>query len=403
MPHDLTTGLPELAPLPYHEQVVRYLRTEEPDVWRWACSAQAREEHAADVRATLLKETYRLDAQAHPELNARCAAAVAALGIDVPVTLYQGGDGAMNASLFHVPGEAHVVLYGPVLERLKGAELQALLGHELAHHLLWSRDGGVHHAADRVLSATASDPRADASHLQTARLLSLHTELFADRGGAVACGDLNAAVAVLVKVQTGLSDVSAPSYLRQADEVCGPGAPVSHASTHPEGFVRARALRLWCERDPAADAWISQVLHGPLSLDTLDITGQQRLTHLTERVVTQLLRPRCLRSDGLLAHARQFFPAFTPSDTDDGPLAAEVSTVPGVHDYLGAVLLDFAAADRTLDDVPLAAAFDLAQRLGLGDPFERAVLKDLRVPKRRVTRLRQEAAGLLATAEAAHV
>jgi hypothetical protein len=64
--------------------------------------------------------------------------------------------------------------------------------------------------------------------------------------------------------------------------------------------------------------------------------------------------------------------------------------------------MDFAAADRALDDVPLAAAFDLAQRLGLADPFERAVLKDLKVPKRRVTRLRQDAAGLLAQAEAAH-
>lgn len=403
MDHDLPIGLPALSPLPYHAQVVRYLRTEEPDVWRWACSAQAREAHAAEVRAALLKETYRLDPDAHPGLHARCAEAAAALGIDVPITLYQGGDGRMNASLFHVPGEAHVVLYGPVLERLKGAELQALLGHELAHHLLWTCDGGVHHAADRILAATAADPRADAAHRQTARLLSLHTELFADRGGALACGDLAAAVGVLVKVQTGLSEVSAASYLRQADEVCGAEQPVSDGVSHPEAFVRARALRLWCERVPDAEAWIAGALQGPLSLDTLDLVAQQRLTDLTERVVAQFLRPRCLRSDGLLAHARQFFPAFTPVDADDTPLAAEVATAPGVHDYVGAVLMDFAAADRTLDDVPLAAAFDLAIRLGLADAFERAVLKDLRVPRRRVGRLRADAAAVLAQAEAAHV
>lgn len=402
MADDLPTGMPELAPLPYHDQVVRYLRTEEPDVWRWACSAQAQEQHAAEVRAALLKETYRLDAEAHPELHARCQAAAAALGIQVPVTLYQGGDGRMNASLFHLPGEAHVVLYGPVLERLQGAELQALLGHELAHHLLWTRDGGIHHAADRVLSATADDPRADDSHRQTARLLSLHTELFADRGGAVASGDLAAAVAVLVKVQTGLSEVSAASYLKQADEVCGPAALVSDAATHPEAFVRARALRLWCERDPAAEGWIDQVLRGALALDTLDLVGQQRLTSLTERVVAQFLRPRCLRSEGLLAHARQFFPGFTPSEADDAPLQLEVAAAPGVHAYVTALLMDFAAADTTLDDVPLAAAFDLAQRLGVADAFEQAVLKDLRLPKRRVTKLRKDASALLATAEAHH-
>jgi len=402
MSDETSSGLPELMPLPYHDQVVRYLRTEEPDVWRWACSAQAREEHAAEVRASLLKETYRLDAEAHQELHALCAAAAAALGLDVPVTLYQAGDGRMNAALYYLPGEAHVVLQGPVLERLKGPELQALLGHELAHHLLWSRDGGIYHAADRILTATVNDPRAGDSHRQTARRYALYTELFADRGGAVACGDLSAAVAALVKVQTGLSGVSAASYLRQADEVCGPGATVSGAITHPEEFVRARALRLWCERDPEADAWTAGVLQGPLAMATLDLVGQQRLTHLTQRVVGQLLKPRCLRSEGLLAHARQFFPDFAPADTDDAPLATDLATAPGVHAYVSAVLMDFSVADRGLDDVPLAAAFDLAQRLGVAETFERDVSKDLRVPKRRLAKLRQDAARVLAEAEAAH-
>lgn len=402
MADDHPPGLPRLSPLPYHDDVVRCLQAEEPDVWRWACSAQARDEHAEAVRGELLKETYRLDAGAHPELHERCAAAAARLALRVPVTLYQAGDGAMNASLYFLPGEAHVVFTGPVLERLKGAELEALLGHELSHHLLWELDGGLYHAADRILTAALGDPRASASHLQTARLFRLYTEAFADRGGAVACGALAPAVTTLVKMQTGLAEASAPSYLKQADEICAPGGVTSAGQSHPEVFVRARALRLWCEADPDADVWLATALQGPLSLDTLDVLGQQRLSALTQRVLTQLLRHRCLRSDGLLAHARRFFPDFRPADTNDAALEAEVAAASGTHDYLAALLMDFCVADRELDDVPIAAALELARRLGMADPFERLALKELSLPKRQFNSIKQNASTLLEHAERQH-
>ena len=403
MADDLPPGLPRLSPLPYHDAIVRCLRTEEPDVWRWACSAQAREEHASAVRGELLKETYRLDADAHPDLHQRCAVAAERLDLRVPVTLYQAGDGAMNASLYYLPGEAHIVFAGPVLERLKGAELEAVLGHELAHHVLWELDGGAYHAADRVLTAALGDPRAGASHVQTARLFRLYTEAFADRGGAIACGGLGPAVTALVKTQTGLAEVSAASYLKQADEICAPGSVTTEARSHPEVFVRARALRLWCEADPGADAWLTTTLEGPpLALDSLDLLGQQRLTELTQRVLAQLLHPRFLHSEGLLAHARRFFPGFKPDTTNDTSVDAGVSAATGAHDYIAALLMDFAVADRELDDVPLAAALEMASRLGVADAFERLALKDLRLPKRQFNKIRQEAAALLERAEKQH-
>lgn len=55
----------------------------------------------------------------------------------------------MNATLFFLPGEVHVVLQGPVLERLQGIELLALFGHELAHYRLWSEHGGDYIVTDR--------------------------------------------------------------------------------------------------------------------------------------------------------------------------------------------------------------------------------------------------------------
>ena len=402
MVDDTQIGLPRLGPLPYHDAVVRHLRAEEPDVWRWACSAEAREEHAAAVRAGLLKETYRLDSDAHADLHRHCKTAAERLGVSAPVTLYQAGDGAMNASLHYLPGEAHVVFNGPILERLKGAELEAVLGHELSHHLLWELDNGAYHAADRVLSLAIGDPRASASHVQTARLFRLYTEAFADRGGAVACGGLAPAVTALVKVQTGLTEVSAASYLKQADEICAPNKRGSDAVSHPEVFVRARGLRLWCEADADAEPWLTSMLEGPLSLDTLDLLGQRQLTVWTQRMLAQLLQPGFMRSEGLMAHARRFFPDFKPDATRDKSVPMHVSAAPGTHDYLSAVLMDFAVADRELDDVPLAAALETARWLGVAEAFERRVLKDLRLPKRQFNKIKAEAAALLERAEIQH-
>jgi hypothetical protein len=392
---------PSLAPLPYHREVVDYLRTEEPDVWRWACSAQAREEHAAAVRGDLLRQTYRLDADAHPELHACCEAAARRLGLNLPVTLYQAGEGTMNAGLFYMPGEAHVVFFGAILERLKGPQLEALIGHELAHHLFWTLEGGIYHAADRILSACAHDPRAEPAHVRTARLYGLFTEVLADRGSAIACGALDPAIASLVKVQTGLVEVSAASYLRQAREVLESGAK-AEGQTHPEVFQRARALEMWCGADAGTEQWITDALRGAVSADSPDVLGQQALTSLTRAVLGEILRPRCLRSDLMLAHARRFFGDYAPADTPDETLAGRIAGLRGAQDYVAALLMDFATVDRELDDVPLAAAFENARRFGVEQSFETLSAKHLELPKRRVTKIKRDAASILEQAERRH-
>ena len=274
--------LAALCAMPYHDEVVALLRQQEPEAWAWASSAAARSDRAQEVRTFLLQHTYRLDADAHPQLHACCAAAAARLGVIAPITIYQGSEQHANAALLYLPGEAHIVFNGSLLERLVGAELEAVCGHELAHHLLYERDDGAWFTASRLLGMAQDDPRSDASLRETARLFALYTEAFADRGGAVACGALEPAVAALVKSQTGLATVSAASYLRQADEICAALAARSDAVSHPEVFVRARALRLWCEAHAAgdavaaaeADAWLRTVLEGPLAIDALDQIGR---------------------------------------------------------------------------------------------------------------------------------
>lgn len=406
--HPAAAEVPTLQPLAYHQDVVRFLRQHEPDVWRWAGSATAQDEHAEAVRSDLLRQTYRLDEGAHPELHRAAHAAAGRLGLDVPIALYQATDGPMNAALFFLPGEAHIVFSGPMLERLQGAELEAVLGHELSHYLLWSAEGGIYHAADRILGATAADPRASAAHVQTARLYGLFTEAYADRGAVVACGALEPAVTALVKVQTGLANVSAGSYLKQADEIVGKAGKADKADhgaaggSHPEVFVRARALRLWREGDAQAEAWLSDTLRGPLRLGDADLIGQQALARLTQRVLQRMLRPAWMRSEATLAHARRFFPDFEITAAADDTLAADIGAAPACHDYVAALLLDLATADRDMEELPLAAALELGRAWGISAALEARVPRDLKLTKRQFNKLAQDAARLVQQAQAPH-
>jgi hypothetical protein len=181
----------------------------------------------------LLKSTYRLDAEGYPGLYQSLNEAKARLQLDIPVTLYQAQNSPqLNAVLFYVPGQGHIVFSGPLFTLLNAEELTSVIGHELAHF----------HIADRLIHAVASDPRASTSHEQTARPLStLYRGIRRPRSLRVT-SDANPVVAGLVILQTGLSQVSAASYLKQAEEIFANGNVGTEGVSHPEAFIRTRAL-----------------------------------------------------------------------------------------------------------------------------------------------------------------
>jgi hypothetical protein len=388
--------LDRLQPLPYQVRVVAFLKEREPELWRWGSSAEAENEYVRQVRTSLLKGTYRLGADGHAELIERCTAVAARLGITVPITLYQSiGGTEMNAGLYYLPGEAHVVFTGAVLNTLQGPEIDAVLAHELAHHRLWEHQGRDFLVADRLLSAAASDARAATSHVQTARRFRLYTEIYADRGALVGSGQLDVAVAALVKMATGLPQVSATSYLRQADEILADGGS-SEGYDHPEMFIRARALRLWSEDDVSVDAWLARTIEGELALDELDLLSQMRLAELTRRFVGHLLRPEWMRTPPVLAHARSFFPEFSAAAiAPDAELTRDLAfTDIATLDYFCFLLLDFARVDRDLETQPLAHGYCIAEELGMLERFTKLVATELQFNKRELTKLKKEAAAL---------
>jgi hypothetical protein len=381
-----------LEPLAYQHDVIAYLQSEERHAWEWSASGAVTQE-VEQIRDAMLRDTYRLGEAGHPQIFEACRTAMTRLGIEAPFTLYQANDGSMNASLINVPDEIHLVFYGPILEKLDQNELLALMGHELSHYLLWSMGEREHYRASRVFDHALSYPDTKSSHRETARLLSLYTELFADRGAAVAAGDPGPAIAVLVKVMTGLTHVDPEAYLQQAREVETKGGK-SQAVSHPEIYLRARALQLWWESKPEFATWLGQHLHGPLSIEALDLMGQGKLTRMTRAFLARFMADVEDSSDEITTQLRAVFPDFGRQEEpllDLAEIGAE-RIDDATRDYFVALMFDVAMADRDATDAVMLVAAKTAAEIGATDRLTGALRRDLKWTKARTDKLVAQAA-----------
>jgi hypothetical protein len=399
-----TEAFTSLAPLPYHWAIRDYLKNEEPELWSWFSSNKVRQEHAEAVRLDLLKSTYRLEPATQPQLYGLAEEVLGKLEIKAPVTFYQAqSGGGLNAALAFLPGEAHIILVGPILNTLSPLELKATLGHELAHFLLFNAWDGELLVVSEILRALCNDASVHSSHLESARLFDLYSEIFADRGALAITEDLLVTIATLVKINTGLLEVNAESYLRQAEEIFSKTQVKANQLTHPEPYIRARALKLFADQREGADQEIEQLIEGPPALNQLDLLGQQKVARNTRRLLDQFLSARWFQTELILAHARMFFPEFTPNGEGnvEASLAEEINkTDQALRDYYCYVLLDFVAVDRDLEEVPLAAALLLCERLGLAKRFAQIATQELGLTKKRFAGIERDAGKILDRANA---
>ena len=385
--------------MPYHEAIREFLKSEEAEVWNWYASNKVREDQAEAVKFDLLKATYRIERESQPEAYQAAEDVAERLSLDIPITIYQAQNPqGLNASLAFLPDEGHIVLHGPVIQRLSNPELRALFGHELSHLLLWQGWGGEFLIVDQILAALTYDDRAQMPHYASARLFGLYNEIFCDRGSLVVADDPHIVVSMLVKVFTDLDSVDPASYIRQAEEIFAKQTTRSDALSHPEAFIRAQAINLWHGGEEGIDETIAAMIEGPLILDELDLIAQRRVAGLTRRLIEALLQPAWLRSDSVLSHARMYFDDFELADsiTQDDSLADDLRTADKpLRNYYCYVLLDFVTADRDLEEAPLAAALVLAEQLGLKEPFAEIARKELRLRKKQFDKIDKEKQGLL--------
>ena len=204
-----------------------------------------------------------------------------------------------------------------------------------------------------------------------------------------------------MKVETGIDEVSAESYLRQTDEILSKGRLKTEGISHPECYIRARALKLWNDRAEDVDTLVRDVIEGPPSLDGLDLLGQTRTMGMTRRLLHALLQEPWMRSDTVMSHARLFFDDFTPprgKQPEDGLDDLAAIEDQKLTDYFCYVMLDLVSCDRELEEPALAVAHLLSKRLGMAESFRRIACKELKLRKRQFDKLESDAEDIVRSA-----
>lgn len=357
-----------LSVLRYHQSVLAVVRQVDERAWTALHGGPV-----GDLDDVLLRNAYRLEADAHPVVHRAGQRAAEALELGADLDYFQVS-GQPNATYIHQAGRPVILFQGPLLERLDEDELTAVIGHELAHRLLWQAEDGAYLAVDRLLDAAAGDARTPPQYLETRRRWSLATELFADRGALTACGDLGTTIRALLKLETGLSTADPAAYLRQADALDLTGG--SRGTTHPEGVGRAWALQTWLAGED-----VEALINGPLDVDAPDLLDAILLRELSSDFAAAIAYTDGLRTDAVATAAAGFAdppgPLGAPGGTvrfdeplpvrpvDGLPLPRPRPLADATRRYLCYLLLDLATTDPEAGEGGLIASLALARRSGL--------------------------------------
>ena len=384
-----------MLPLPYHQKVKEHFKSQ-PKTWDYFIIAKNKEEQLTQFKTELLKNTYKFDPATDAFIYDKINIAKEKLGLqNLPVTVYQAQHtDELNASIVYLNNEANIVFSGPVTRLLEEEELLAVLSHELSHIKLYSLLEGDLEVADRIITAIANNYNSEAAYYETARLFRLYTEIFCDRGAYSVLEKTGPVISSLVKASTGLEKVNADSYLKQADEIFANEEGIKTTGlSHPENFIRAKAIQLWHEKKEGAEPEIIKLIEGSAHLDQLDIFQQKELAQLTKQVLQLFIKPKWIQSAMVLSQARQFFPDFLPDEKALlTPLLVETlgKAHTSIKDYLGYILLDFALVDPSLEEIPAGWAVQFAEDIQLKESYDAILKKELKLSEKKLQQYKQK-------------
>ena len=383
-----------LQALPYHLKVRDHF-AQQTKTWNFFAAGKTKEDQLAQYKTELLKNTYKFDIKADAAIYEKVNIAKNKLGLEqLVVTVYQAQyTDEMNASIVYLNNEAHIVFSGRITQLLDEQELLAILAHELTHIKLYSMLQGELETAERIINAIAGNYNSEPAYFETARLYRLYTEIFCDRGAYTVVEDTAPVITSLVKTATGLDKVSAESYCKQAEEIFSTGGSIKAATiSHPENFIRARAIQLWHEKKEAAEPEIIAMIEGITDLDQLDVFKQKDLSLLTRKFMQLLLKPNWFRSALVTNMAKQYFADFELDEetTADEQFIESISNAhSSIKDYLGYVVLDFALVDGSLEQVPFGWAFQFTENMQMKEVFDAIVKKELQLSDKKLQQHKQ--------------
>ncbi len=379
--------------LPYHELTTSYLQ-KQTSVWDFFSNQIHKEEQLKQFKTDLLKNTYKFDETTDAELYQKVNVAKQKLNLSIPVVLYQAQNTEeMNASILYLNGEGHIVFSGKILQLLTDDEQQAIIAHELSHILLYTQINGNVEIADRMITAIANHQGSTPAHYETARLFKLYTEIFCDRGAYHVTENYAPIISSLVKISTGLQSVNADSYIKQAEEIFT--AEVDTKTTgvsHPENFIRARAVWFWHTKQSDANELVKQMIEGNINIEELDLFRQQQISIVTEKLINTILFPEWMKTPQTMALGKQYFGNLQLNGSANNEmLLSQIENLhSNLHDYLAYVLYDFATTDKILEDLPLGHAFFIADELKLDKAFANTVKKERKLTDKKVSILKKQ-------------
>jgi hypothetical protein len=382
-----------LVALQYHKITTDFFQ-QQSQVWQFFAGHSNKEEQLREFKTDLLKNTYKFDQAVDKALYEKVDLAKEKLELPIPVTLYQAQNvEEMNASIVYIGGEAHIVFSGKIIQILSDEELLSIIAHELSHVKLYTQLNGDVEVADRVITAIANHQGSTSAHYETARLFKLYTEIFCDRGAYIVTNNYAPIISSLVKISTGLSSVNADSYIKQAEEIFSADADTKTTGvSHPENFIRARAIWLWHSKGNEAEPIIKQMIEGNVNLEELDIFRQHQIASITEQLIQLLLQPKWMQTPQTIALGKQYFGDIQLNkEPDKSGLVTQVENVHNnLRDYLAYVLYDFSTVDKALEDLPLGYCFFLADEFKLDKAFANAVKKERKLTDKKVSVLKKQ-------------
>lgn len=383
-----------LAPFAYHIKVRDHFKSRKK-TWDWFKTNELKAKQVAEYKANLLKNTYRLDRESNEKWYLLVAEVCQKLAIDAEVTLYQEHNSVqLNAGIVSIGKEAHIVLSGNLLNLLSDQEMKALLAHELSHYLFHKINDEDFEVTQRIILALANDHRSEDAIIETARIYQLYLELFCDAGSLQVCGDYKTVIQTLVKLNTGLSNVNAESYLLQAKEIIQNDADATQNTSHPESYIRSIALQLRHDNDEKYLDHVGKMIQGNLDLNRLDIFEQVVMQNMSMTLLQMLVKPQWMNSSAVLNLASQYFKDFYKKNEDidaDTYRETVTKTKDSVKNYLCYVLLDFAKVDTDLENAPLAHTLEISELLELNSEYEKLIRKELKLTVRDFKLLKDKA------------